>query len=364
MIKYTYHIAFFLVVLVNTLRAQDFQFTQFYEIPLYINPAFAGSEECSRATVVYRNQWVGLTNENYSANFRTMGAFFDHNFESQGIGIGGAVLSDRAGVGTLSSNEVQMMGSYQADVSKHFAIRSGLQLGYVLRNINYNGLRFTDGFESDGNYTDVGDPIQGSPNRGFLDISTGFLAFSEHFWVGFSAHHLNRPNQSFPQIDESRLPIRYSLHGGFKYDLLPNQDPKKYRDVSISPTFMYRSQGKNDQLDAGVYFNYEPFMVGLWYRGLPLIKKNPDSNLSGLPVNHDALAIKLGFDVENMSFGYSYDLTISSLTPNTGGSHEITVTYLFYSAAHPRPGKVPKHHLSLPCPIHYKQRSGAFKLHH
>ena len=33
----------------------------------------------------------------------------------------------------------------------------------------------------------------------------------------------------------------------------------------------------------------------------------------------------LGIETETIRFGYSYDITISQLTPATGGTHEITL---------------------------------------
>ncbi len=38
------------------LYAQDAHFSQYYANPLYLNPAFAGSDICPRVTLNYRNQ--------------------------------------------------------------------------------------------------------------------------------------------------------------------------------------------------------------------------------------------------------------------------------------------------------------------
>ncbi|MGM0478992.1 MAG: type IX secretion system membrane protein PorP/SprF, partial [Bacteroidota bacterium] len=39
---------------VETVRAQDPQFSQFYANPIYLNPAFAGSHGCPRFAANYR----------------------------------------------------------------------------------------------------------------------------------------------------------------------------------------------------------------------------------------------------------------------------------------------------------------------
>ena len=40
--------------------AQDVGFSQFYANPLYLNPAFAGSQVAPRISLTYRAQWPGL----------------------------------------------------------------------------------------------------------------------------------------------------------------------------------------------------------------------------------------------------------------------------------------------------------------
>ena len=57
----------FLIVLcfstfLNTKKAhaQDPAFSQFYANPLYLNPAFAGTNDCPRVNLNYRDQWPGI----------------------------------------------------------------------------------------------------------------------------------------------------------------------------------------------------------------------------------------------------------------------------------------------------------------
>jgi hypothetical protein len=98
-------------------------------------------------------------------------------------------------------------------------------------------------------------------------------------------------------------------------------------------------QGKFDQLDAGLYLTLEPMVFGLWYRGLPIKNYEP-----GLP-NNDAAIFLVGYKQDNLSVGYSYDLTVSRLGVSTGGSHELSLTYTFAS-----PQSRKKFAKKIPCP--------------
>lgn len=66
-------VLFFLILsfsLIET-KAQDIQFSMFYAVPLYINPAFAGSRHANRAMLHHRFQWASQEGRYYT----TMASF-------------------------------------------------------------------------------------------------------------------------------------------------------------------------------------------------------------------------------------------------------------------------------------------------
>ena len=113
-----------------------------------------------------------------------------------------------------------------------------------------------------------------------------------------------------------------------------------FRERSVTPTFNYRSQGKFDQLDLGVFFTLEPVVLGVWYRGIPV------KTVDGFS-NNESIILHLGLKKGNFNFGYSYDITISELGINTGGAHEASVIYNFRIG----PPKPPKEVQRLRCPV-------------
>ncbi|MDG2344269.1 MAG: type IX secretion system membrane protein PorP/SprF, partial [Flavobacteriales bacterium] len=74
----------------NFVRAQDPVFTQFYSNPVYLNPAFSGSNKCPRLVSNYRDQWPG-----FSGNFITTAVAYDQSFDALKGGFGLVILSDQ-----------------------------------------------------------------------------------------------------------------------------------------------------------------------------------------------------------------------------------------------------------------------------
>jgi type IX secretion system PorP/SprF family membrane protein len=330
-------------LMLGAVQAQDPQFSQFYAAPLYLNPAFAGSALAPRITVNYRNQWPAVT------NYVTSMVGIDHYVEKYNSGIGLLLVNDNQGQGRIRSTDIGLQYAYQIQVGEQSFLRLGLQGSYVNRSVNYFGLTFGD------QYTDQGytgsptlDPVvtNGVPKLQYVDFSTGGLLFSDWYWVGFAAHHINRPSQSFTASDNTRLPLKGSFHAGLRIPILgfTGLGDEWEKEKSFSPAINYRFQGKYDQLDLGAYLTYSPMVLGVWYRGIPVKKYAQNIN------NHDALAALIGFRQDNFSIGYSYDATISSLGIGSGGSHEISLSYTFENWP-PRPrNRSPRNKKQLSCP--------------
>lgn len=291
------------------IKAQDPQFTQFFSNPLYLNPAFAGTSVQSRAIMASRIEWPSIPGA-----FQTYSLSYDQFFPLIKSGFGLDVYYDRAGSGGLSTTSAKVIYAYELKIKRNFYIRPAVNIGYNQRGIDLNRLTF-------GDQLNTGNPSTAEPidlqRKQYFDIGTGALLYTPTYWAGFTFSHLNTPDQSLLN-DKSPLPMKFSLHGGYKMRL--NHSKALTRDYLFF-ALNYKAQGKFDQLDLGAYFEHNALTIGLWYRGLPIVY----SKTTG--IGRDAIAILLGWSQNGMKVGYSYDLTISLLGLNTGGSHEITITY-------------------------------------
>ncbi|WMJ72015.1 type IX secretion system membrane protein PorP/SprF [Cytophagaceae bacterium ABcell3] len=320
-------------------KAQDPQFSQYYNAPLLLNPAMAGATDCYRAGLNSRVQWAGLV-----GSFRTHAAFADLNVPDMRSGFGLSVLYDDIGVAGLSSSDISGYYSYLVPVTDQFNLRFGLQASYVSRNINYGSLLFEDQF-----YGTV--PVQGFTidevamhNRvNYMDISSGIFMYGEDtWWFGMAVHHLSRPQQEF-FLRDSRLPVRLSVHGGYNFYVKQYHHQPAEEALRVVPTFLYKRQAGFQQVDFGVYTIKAPIMLGLWYRGV-FVEQHEEIYQS------DAIIAQAGFRYKDFAFTYSYDFTISKLQHrNTHGSHEVSIIYLFCLDWPPRK-KTSRRVKRLPCP--------------
>lgn len=331
---------FFFIASAAKLLAQDPEFSQYYSAPLYLNPGFSGTGSDHRFISNYRNQWPSITN-----GFVTYAFSYDYNLQNLNSGIGALLMVDKAGTAGLRSTQLNLQYAYKLHIANKWVISPGLNFGIGSRNIDMDKLVFYDQLNPD----QPNNPNPSSPNyqnidsKMYFDFGFGGLAYSRKIWVGFSMAHLNKPNRSLKD-DQSIIPVKTTVHGGIRIPL-SNGLFKRDRVAAIAPSFVYKKQGNFDQFDIGTYFLYEPIVIGLWYRGIP-ITQNVADNLS-----QDAVVIILGFQLEKIEFSYSYDLTVSELGPSIGGAHEVALKYMLNSSGSAKNKKKEK---LIPCPAFYR----------
>lgn len=320
----------------SLVQAQDPEFSQYYAAPLYLNPAFTGTTMDHRFIANYRNQWP-----NVARGYQTYAFSYDYNLYNYNSGVGFLATVDKAGTAGMKSTQFNFLYSYKWNISDKWVISSGLNFGYAFRNIAFNKLLFGDQLQFDSQGTAPSDDpaLFNLGNAHYFDFKAGMLAYNKTFWLGFAASHINKPNRSLLN-EEATIPIKTTFHGGIRIPLYWGPF-KKERISVLSPSFVYKTQGNFSQLDVGAYFLYDPIVIGLWYRGIP-IKQNVIDNIS-----QDAAVVILGFQFDKVEVMYSYDFTVSELGPISGGTHEIALQYKMDIQKHSRFKKKQRY---IPCP--------------
>lgn len=315
--------------------AQDPQFSQYYQVPLYLNPGFAGITSQQRVAFAHRIQWPNLPQA-----FATYSASYDIFVDELRSGFGILMTTDKMGSAGWRTSNFSLLYSYKVKINDNLVFSPGLSFGYGFNGLDRSRLRLGDGLEY-GNIS-LDDAVFRLSNQQYFDFGSGFLLYSRALWLGAAFAHMNQPNISVLN-DESRLPMKIAVHGGARISLTGGDFRKKSeRATYLTPSFIYRKQGPISQMDLGMNYHIDPVSVGLWYRGKPF-----EQSYIGT-VAQDALVFTMGLYLKNMTIGYSYDFSISELSAASGGAHEITLVYEF--VAKPLNREVKKKNKIIPCP--------------
>lgn len=307
--------------------SQDPQFSQFYANPLYLAPSFAGSSKSGTRTALnYRNQWPVVNQAYQTYNFS-----FDHYFPKIRSGAGIYYLRDIAGSLDLTNNIIAAHYSYDFQVSRTWHIRPGASFAYLHSSFNHN--KFVTYEEV---YKEYLEQINANPviippyeNKQDFDFSTSVMTYNNNFWLGLNVDHFLQPNllfyqSNYPENLKLIKTLKYSLFGGIKMRLRGNL--LKYYKESLTFAFNYKQQHTFKQLDIGTYYHLFPVVIGVWYRGIPLVKGKVNNARNP---GHDAVVFLLGYKINSLNIGYSFDFTISQLQIIGGGAHEISFVWNF-----------------------------------
>lgn len=307
----------------NSVFSQDIQYSQFYSNPLYLNPAFAGSTGLTRLGVNFRNQWPAL-----DQSFIAYSAYADHFIDNINSGFGILISGARESYTQSQIHEIGLLYSYRVKLGGNNYLQAGFQGSFVGRDALFDEVVLGTQLDIDRGVVvgSSGNGFEGDSKLRDLDLHSGLLYYDDKFWLGVSAFHMIRPEISYLEVDGNKLPIKYSIQGGVKFDLAPGDINDYFNNTdqerSLSFAFNYKKQGQFSQLDAGAEFYFEPLVLGVWYRGLPTKYSLP---------NNESIISMLGVELENgLQLGYSFDFVISKLGQNqSGGAHEISVRYIF-----------------------------------
>jgi len=315
-----------IVACIEFVNAQDPQFTQYYANLLYLNPAFAGSVNCPRISVNYRNQWPAL-----GSTYVTYNASYDQNVKFLEGGLGLLILQDIQGDGAIKTFNVNAMYSYSFLVKRNFAIRGGFQASYMQKTLNWNFI-FPDQIHPlyGPIYQTNENLIPTDFHKKYFDFSAGFVGYSRHYFFGVACHHLTQPSESFRGSSDTYLPRKYTVHAGWNIPLKIRGKGLKKGDWEASPNILFQQQEKFQQLNYGLYLSRKSIVAGVWVR-------------HNFGFQYDSFIMLIGFIQQRIKVAYSYDLTVSKLSNQTLGAHEVSFSYTI-------PCKTKKKFRAISCP--------------
>lgn len=282
------------------------QYTQYQLNNFVINPAVAGTDDHWQAKLNNRNQWVGITDAPRTSVFSLYGPMLKR------MGIGGFVFNDVTGPTRRLGGQVAY--SYHFKLNDKMKIALGASFGlvqYVVDGAKITTQELGDNALSNG--------IQSKLNP---DAGGGAYFYTDKFYVGLSAPQMLTSKLDFFEDYEetsSRQERHYFLTGGYMFDITD--------EIQVQPSFQAKLVSPvQPQVDLGVRGIYsEMVWLGASYR--------TGEDLGG----QEAISAQLGYTFQkNLTFAYSYDITLSDIRSVSNGSHEIMFAVRFQNNKSPK----------------------------
>jgi type IX secretion system PorP/SprF family membrane protein len=301
-------------------RGQDFQFSQFYAAPLYLNPALTGISQETRMGSVYRRQWPGLDYQ-----FTAVTAYMDHYSFDYKSGVGLSLSSFSEEFLKLNTTDISGYYAYNLQLSERVNFQLGTQISYIQKRGTLENLLFGDQIDvfNQALFPSSADAVGGLEPFSYFSVGLGGVLTWDKLWLGISGHHLNRPNRTFYVRDgKTQHWPKYSLQAGYT---IPLEEPEFWEEGSgkfIHLMTNYKRQGPFQFVDAGLQVLLNQLVVGGGFRSLPI--------QSDLPKRESVVGL-FGLNLPNgLAVGYSYDYPISDVGSQTLGSHELSLRYQFF----------------------------------
>jgi type IX secretion system PorP/SprF family membrane protein len=328
------HIALCLLPILSF--GQDIHFSQTSRSEFQINPAFSGAFSGNlRATINWKDQWQSI-----NKSFRTYSSSFDYSFGKGNarrptyFALGLHVFKDVAGDVEIGNTNVGLSFSTLIKINRNARFIGALQGSYGMTGLNVANMQWGSqysGINFDPSLTN-GEGTEFSPYT-YADLAMGVA-----YWyskndknvihrapsdakVGLSVFHLNKPHYTFDPKEDSKLPMRFVVHGSALFGT-------NYSNVYWYPNMNVMIQGKQHE----VYFG------SLWKIMLQSGSKTTgfmsEVALTGgvnMRVTNviDAIVPQVFVSAYNFSLGLSYDINVSRLNQASSfrGGFEFSLRY-------------------------------------
>ncbi len=286
--------------------AQDPVFVQSYSSPIYLNPAFAGYEGCSRIASSFVNRYPAL-----GSTYITSVSSYDQYVKQLHGGLAIRYSFDSQADGAFTMNSAYV--TYSPNIKlfdKKLLVSPAIEIGWRRNYVDWDYI-FPDMFDP------LYGPIFGPPpfvipdENTFhtLDINSGILISHKKFVYGFAVHHLTEPPEPWRQASNAVLSRKYTMHFSYLWNI--NEKHK------LSPTLHFAQQRDFQVFNSALAYSISHFRTAI---GVGI---NPK-------FHYNIYNFHIGYHKNWFSIRYGYDITVSKLKNHrTIGRHEISFIATF-----------------------------------
>ena len=294
---------------------QDAQYSQYIFNGIYINPAYAGYRERININATYRNQWTGV---NGAPKGFTLAA--DALMPNERVGVSLVMSAEQLGAQkniSAFANYAYRLPVNEEGTSK---LAFGLGVGVIQSGLNGDMLNPRD---LDDNYIPSGTVKQIIP-----DMHAGVFFSTPKMYIGASVNNLIGKYILDKRSLDYNFPTpkpHFYLTGGILVPMV------EYA-IDFKPFFLIKDDIKGPTvLDINAFFLFKQVVwLGAGYRtGIKLYNKPA---LQGDIGSSNALiGMAEVFVSQRLRLGYSYDHSMSKLAGYAGSTHEISISWNFYT---------------------------------
>ncbi len=291
-----------------TFSQQDAQFSMNMFNRLSINPGYAGTNKALCGVLLYRQQW-----NNFPGAPKTFLFSADYGEILHG-GLGLTVDQDALGFDKTFKAKAgysfhQILGPGMLGV--------GLDVGMIQKSLSGNFVAPDGSTTSTGGGVDAAIPWNGAKNTTYdLGLGLYYTTLNDKLYVGISSLHLTQSDVkkagkttptyvgqpayawSYDYVEARH----YYVMAGYRLDLNPK--------FALTPSVLVKSDGASTQFDINALAKWNQMVfLGVSYR------------------MSDAVVAIVGLEWHGIKFGYSYDVTTSTIKTQSNGTHEIMLGY-------------------------------------
>ena len=300
--------------------AQDIHFSQFFEAPLYRNPALAGIVHGDyRIQTLYRSQWNSITDA-----YKTTSLNAEYKLPVKGadyLTLAAQVFYDRAGSAVLTTTQILPAINYHKSLSdvRSSYLSIGFMGGYVQRRIDRSKMTtnstYNNGIDGEDNLL---------PKFGYWDGSAG-LSFNtqlgdhpdNNLVLGAAFHHFIKPKNSFYGNETVAVHPKQVYSADVRFGLNESAYLTVHNDYVQQGAYSEKLSGLIYSQKVGAYTDEPDFVLGA----------------GGFMRWGDAFIPVVQLHYKPFQLSMSYDVNVSRLAATSygRGGYEMSLTYVGFS---------------------------------
>jgi type IX secretion system PorP/SprF family membrane protein len=260
------------------------------------NPAYTGSKEALAASVIHKNQWIGIKGAPITELF-TLHAPLKKYRSAVGVAF------THESIGIFNKSRLLVNYAYRIPAGNG-KLAMGLSAGFINTSAHYHKIHLIE--DNDRAFTGQASSYL-YPNFGL-----GCYYYSDLFYWGFSIPSIGNAQSAKVGYDNISLdfsPANYTYIFATGWKMFNRNDK-----FTLKPLFLLKYNNN-------FKFQYDLTLFGILHKKIWMgttfrIKNN--------------MAVLAKYHINNqLSIGYAYDMGIGKLSNTSSGSHEIMLQYVF-----------------------------------